>query len=108
MPHRQIIGLNNEQVTFDSPILEFKPIPQSRYSSIRQRLVNTMSITTNIWWQLLLANLLLISFIWITLRTVYRWRLLSANRHRRKALLDTLGYAHGEEKRVVGFFHPYW
>lgn len=52
-------------------------------------------------------QLFLFAFIWLSLR-IYSWRLLSSNRTRRKALLGTLGYKHGEDKRVVGFFHPYW
>lgn len=53
---------------------------------------------------LLLQPLIL---IWLALR-ILSWHLRSSNPARRKALLHELGYATDDDKRIVGFFHPYW
>ena len=47
--------------------------------------------------------------IWILIR-VYSSKLRAANIARRNNLLVELGYSGNEakEKRIVGFFHPYW
>lgn len=40
--------------------------------------------------------------------TLYAHRLRSKNRQRRSTVLSGLGIAKTDNKRLVGFFHPYW
>jgi hypothetical protein len=53
------------------------------------------------------APALLSIFLWITIE-LYGWKLRKRNRIRRRKLLHDLGHKEGDNKTVLGFFHPYW